>query len=142
MCWGHIEPEHAFKLHDEFGPLVLGNLVEVVKTPLDGGQLVDLGQAEKIPILVTTLERNEEAAVGSRHLADDGPLAGAAAPCPRLQVNGFVGSPLAPYSTFESFVVGPANRIAHAGAVQAAETVFARQRSFGPLFITSRGGTP
>ena len=48
---------------------------------------------------------------------------------PRLQVNGLEGSPLDPRYTFESFVVGPANRMAHAGAVQVA--CHARGLDFG-----------
>jgi chromosomal replication initiator protein len=59
---------------------------------------------------------------------------------PRTQVNGFEGSPLDPRYTFESFVVGPANRMAQAGAIQVAETVFAEHRGFNPLFIHSGVG--
>ena len=59
---------------------------------------------------------------------------------PRIQVNGLEGSPLDPRYTFESFVVGPANRMAHAGAVQVAETVFAESRGFNPLFLHSGVG--
>ena len=44
----------------------------------------------------------------------------------RLQVNGLEGSPLDPRYTFDSFVVGASNRMAHAGATQVADTVFAR----------------
>jgi chromosomal replication initiator protein len=55
-------------------------------------------------------------------------------------VNGLEGSPLDPRYTFDSFVVGPANRMAHAGAVQVAETVFAEHRGFNPLFLHSSVG--
>jgi chromosomal replication initiator protein len=58
----------------------------------------------------------------------------------RSQVNGLEGSPLDPRYTFESFVVGPANRMSHAGAVQVAETVFAESRGFNPLFLHSSVG--
>ena len=58
----------------------------------------------------------------------------------RVLVNGLEGSPLDPRYTFESFVVGPANRMAHAGAVQVAETVFAESRGFNPLFLHSGVG--
>ena len=58
----------------------------------------------------------------------------------RLQINGLEGSPLDPRYTFESFVVSPANRMAHAGAVQVAETVFAESRGFNPLFLHSGVG--
>jgi chromosomal replication initiator protein len=59
---------------------------------------------------------------------------------PRQMVNGLEGSPLDPRYTFDSFVVGPANRMAHAGAVQVAETVFAEHRGFNPLFLHSSVG--
>ena len=41
----------------------------------------------------------------------------------RTHVNGFEGSPLDPKYTFDSFVVGQANRMAHAVATQVADTV-------------------
>jgi chromosomal replication initiator protein len=58
----------------------------------------------------------------------------------RIQVNGLEGSPLDPRYTFESFMVGSANRMAHAGATQVAETVFADERGFNPLYIHSAVG--
>jgi chromosomal replication initiator protein len=58
----------------------------------------------------------------------------------RTQVGGFEGSPLDPRYTFESFAVGPANRMAHAGATQVAETVLSDSRGFNPLFIHSAVG--
>ena len=58
----------------------------------------------------------------------------------RTQVNGLEGSPLDPRLTLESFVVGAANRMAHAGATQVAETVLNEERSFNPLFIHSNVG--
>ncbi|MBS0242597.1 MAG: chromosomal replication initiator protein DnaA [Proteobacteria bacterium] len=59
---------------------------------------------------------------------------------PRQLVNGLEGSPLDPRYTFDSFIVGPANRMAHAGALQVAETVFAESRGFNPLFVHSGVG--
>jgi chromosomal replication initiator protein len=59
---------------------------------------------------------------------------------PRIQVNGLDGSPLDPRYTFDSFVVGAANRMAHAGATQVAETVLAEHRGFNPLYIHSGVG--
>ena len=53
----------------------------------------------------------------------------------RTHVNGFEGSPLDPRYTFDSFVVGPANRMAHAAATQVAETVLAEERGFNPLYL-------
>src|SRR5690606_20170075 len=58
----------------------------------------------------------------------------------RTQVGGFEGSPLDPRYTFESFAVGPSNRMAHAGATQVAETVLSDSRGFNPLFIHSAVG--
>jgi chromosomal replication initiator protein len=58
----------------------------------------------------------------------------------RTQVGGFEGSPLDPRYTFESFVVGSSNRMAHAGATQVAETVLNEVRSFNPLYIHSSVG--
>ncbi len=58
----------------------------------------------------------------------------------RTAVNGFEGSPLDPRCTFDNYVVGPANRMAHAAAIQVAETVFADERGFNPLFIHSAVG--
>ena len=58
----------------------------------------------------------------------------------RIQVNGLEGSPLDPRYTFDSFVVGTSNRMAHAGATQVAETVFADERGFNPLYIHSAVG--
>jgi chromosomal replication initiator protein len=50
------------------------------------------------------------------------------------------GSPLDSRYTFESFVVGSTNRMAHAGAVQVAETVLAEQRNFNPVVIHAAVG--
>ncbi len=61
-------------------------------------------------------------------------------PAARTQVGGFEGSPLDPRYTFDSFVVGPANRLAHAGATQVAETVMNNNPGFNPLYIHSSVG--
>ena len=58
----------------------------------------------------------------------------------RTHANGFEGSPLDPRYTFDSFVVGPANRMAHAAATQVAETVLADDRAFNPLYLHSNVG--
>lgn len=58
----------------------------------------------------------------------------------RTHVGDFEGSPLDPRYTFESFAVGPSNRMAHAGANQVAETVLSDNRGFNPLFIHSAVG--
>jgi chromosomal replication initiator protein len=76
------------------------------------------------------------ASIGIRHLAPRPaqPALG------RTQVGGFEGSPLDPRYTFDSFVVGPANRMAHAGATQVAETVLSETRGFNPLYVHASVG--
>jgi len=56
------------------------------------------------------------------------------------QAAGFEGSPLDPRYTFDSFIVGAANRMAHAGANQVAETIFSDQPGFNPLYLHSAVG--
>ncbi len=58
----------------------------------------------------------------------------------RTSVGGFEGSPLDPRYTFESFVVGASNRMAHAGATQVAEAVLGDVPGFNPLYIHSSVG--
>ncbi|HWB47288.1 MAG TPA: chromosomal replication initiator protein DnaA [Hyphomicrobiaceae bacterium] len=79
---------------------------------------------------------------GKTAAASEGPGTGprrpAIAPVPamaRTHVNGFEGSPLDPRYTFDSFVVAPSNRMAHAAATQVAETVMAEGRGFNPLYL-------
>ena len=56
------------------------------------------------------------------------------------QAGGFEGSPLDPRYTFDAFVVGAANRMAHAGATQVAETLFSESRGYNPLYIHAAVG--
>lgn len=58
----------------------------------------------------------------------------------RTNVGGFEGSPLDPRYTFDSFVVGSANRIAEAAARQVAETVLGDAPGFNPLYIHGHVG--
>ncbi|MFM1814279.1 MAG: hypothetical protein RLZ98_974 [Pseudomonadota bacterium] len=58
----------------------------------------------------------------------------------RTFAGGFEGSPLDSRYTFESFVVGSANRMAHSGALQVAETVLGGGCGFNPLFLHSSVG--
>jgi chromosomal replication initiator protein len=62
------------------------------------------------------------------------------APAGRTSVGGFEGSPLDPHHTFDNFVVGTSNRIAHAGAIQVAETILSDSPAFNPLYIYSSVG--
>lgn len=61
-------------------------------------------------------------------------------PAGRTGIGGFEGSPLDPRYTFESFVVGGSNRMAHAGATQVAETAVGETPGFNPLYIHSAVG--
>ena len=68
------------------------------------------------------------------------PRAIAQQPLGRTQVGGFEGSPLDPRYTFDSFVIGTSNRMAHAGAAQVAEMVMSETPPFNPLYIHSSVG--
>jgi chromosomal replication initiator protein len=61
-------------------------------------------------------------------------------PAQRTSAGGLEGSPLDPRYTFDSFVVGAANRMAHAGATQVAETVLTDAPGYNPLYIHSPVG--
>ena len=63
-----------------------------------------------------------------------------AIPTQRTAAGGLEGSPLDPRYTFDSFVVGTANRMAHAGATQVAETVLTDSPGYNPLYIHSQVG--
>ena len=58
----------------------------------------------------------------------------------RTSAGGLEGSPLDPRYTFDSFVVGSTNRMAHAGATQVAETALTESPGFNPLYIHSSVG--
>ncbi|HEY8194245.1 MAG TPA: chromosomal replication initiator protein DnaA [Hyphomicrobium sp.] len=61
-------------------------------------------------------------------------------PAQRTSAGGLEGSPLDPRYTFDSFVVGASNRMAHAGATQVAETVLTDTPGYNPLYIHSPVG--
>jgi chromosomal replication initiator protein len=63
-----------------------------------------------------------------------------APPAQRTSAGGLEGSPLDPRYTFDSFVVGAANRMAHAGATQVAETVMTDAPGYNPLYLHSSVG--
>lgn len=58
----------------------------------------------------------------------------------RTEYEGFEGSPLDRRFTFDSFVVGGANRLAHAAAWEVAESVFDQPLRYNPLYIHSAVG--
>ncbi len=76
-------------------------------------------------------------AYGAAGRAAARPPAPAAAARPALRPE---SSPLDPRSTFASFVVGSANRLAHAAALQVAEEHPAAERIFNPLYLNSGVG--
>lgn len=61
-------------------------------------------------------------------------------PVQRTSAGGLEGSPLDPRYTFDSFVVGASNRMAHAGATQVAETVLSGAPGYNPLYLHSQVG--
>ena len=61
-------------------------------------------------------------------------------PQTRTTAGGLEGSPLDPHYTFDSFVIGASNRMAHAGATQVADTVMTDNPGFNPLYIHSQVG--
>jgi chromosomal replication initiator protein len=58
----------------------------------------------------------------------------------RTGLDGFEGSPLDPRYTFQSFVVGAPNRLAHAAALQVAESAGEQPLKYNPLYIHARVG--
>ncbi|WP_083555762.1 chromosomal replication initiator protein DnaA [Hyphomicrobium sp. NDB2Meth4] len=90
------------------------------------------------------IEQSEPASNARNGVATDagqrGPMFVAPAPAGRTSVGGFEGSPLDPRYTFDSFVVGASNRMAHAGATQVAETALSETPGFNPLYIHSAVG--
>jgi chromosomal replication initiator protein len=99
-------------------------------------------------------DRGRPAAQQTARVRGDGPTAAvqqtlAPAPRPadiptrdgRTGVDGFEGSPLDNRYTFASFVVGAANRLAHAAALQVAESIASDQSlRYNPLYIHARVG--
>ena len=69
------------------------------------------------------------------------PALGRAQPSGSVRPAGpFDGSPLDQRNTFVTFAVGTSNRMAHASAIQVAETALAETRGFNPLFIHAAVG--
>ena len=97
---------------------------------------MELAQREPRP---ETTSRTPAPAPGTRSQAAIKPSAGPQ--LGRTSVGGFEGSPLDPRYTLETFVVGASNQLAHAGAMQVAETVrTGALSSINPLFIHAAVG--
>ncbi len=58
----------------------------------------------------------------------------------RTSAGSLEGSPLDPNYTFDSFIIGAANRMAHAGAIQVTETVLTDSSAYNPLYIHASVG--
>ncbi len=97
-------------------------------------------RAEIAPAATATEPLNGSRSGVASESAQRGPMFVAHAPVGRTSVGGFEGSPLDPRYTFDSFVVGSSNRMAHAGATQVAETALSDAPSFNPLYIHSAVG--
>src|SRR5262245_20104789 len=96
--------------------------VEVVlRQPGGGAGRPAVAQPEPLkPRDATAAETRMAASAEPLRLATVRPLGNIAG---RTSVGGFEGSPLDPHHTVDNFVVGASNRMAHAGAIQVAETV-------------------
>ncbi len=58
----------------------------------------------------------------------------------RTGCEGFEGSPLDPRFTFESFLVGNANRLAHAAALQVVDSAGEQTSRYNPLYLHAKVG--
>ena len=126
------------------------DLLECCAAEFAGAERVELalrqpGMAANRPAAAAATQAQRPRAVSGAEAAAPETRRVSASPGPgvmmgRTHVNGFEGSPLDPRYTFESFVVGPANRMAHAAATQVAETVLAEDRGFNPLYLHSSVG--
>src|SRR5690606_34743770 len=117
----------------------------------------ELGEASRLEFRVRQphipVDRQKAPAPQTRQARPTISTPGAATPSPhgrpseiilrdgRTGVDGFEGSPLDARYTFQSFVVGGANRLAHAAAFQVAESIGAEQTlRYNPLYIHARVG--
>ncbi len=122
-------------------------LLECCKSEFEGVERLEVvtrelgGSSARAPVEAAGIARNKTSLPAEP--ANAGPRRVSVGPGPallRTNVNGFEGSPLDPKYTFESFVEGKANRIAHAAAAQVAATVLDEQRPFNPLYLHSPVG--
>jgi chromosomal replication initiator protein len=125
-------------------------LLECCRAEFDGVERIDV--AVRTPGASGVVKPTAEARLGEATNA--GPEAQLRTPAPaqrlpqrlpqlpagRTMAGGLEGSPLDPRYTLDSFVVGSSNRMAHAGAVQVAETVMAGERGFNPLYMHASVG--
>jgi chromosomal replication initiator protein len=126
------------------------DLLQCCAAEFDGIERVDVALRQPSPVNGRTgsvpqgmgaprgkaLTGNEPVVTEARRAVQPGP----ALIMGRTHIGGFEGSPLDPRYTFDSFVVGPTNRMAHAAATQVADTVLAEERGFNPLYLHASVG--
>lgn len=115
---------------------ILDGVVDVDVEVREPGQQQSAAKAADAPSPAVTTQTTTRAVEPPRPISSN--LSSNAAG--RTQAAGFTGSPLDPRLTFDTFVVGPANRMAHAAATQVSETIFSDARSFNPLVIHASVG--
>ena len=124
-------------------------LLQCCKAELKSAAQIDVVLREPVAVSPNQLSEHpdphqqDQASVSSFDGARPSSLVSNGAPPPpqgRTFAGGFEGSPLDPRYTFESFVVGSTNRMAHSGALQVAETVLGQGCGFNPLFVHSTVG--
>lgn len=118
----------------------LDDLLSCCQTELPELEAVDVSvRTHGRPVVQPAAPEPREA---SAQRAEPLPMPAALQPNPSVptMAGGLSGSPLDPRLTFDTFVVGPANRMAHAAATQVAETIFSESRGFNPLCIHASVG--
>lgn len=132
----------------------IDDLLACSRLEFKGAERVDVqlrqpgGQAFRVVANSAESQRNDMSALEHRTVpsssgegARPSPVRGSVMPTPsRIPAGGVEGSPLYPHHTFENFIVGAPNRLAHAAAVQAAETVMSGSPGINPLFFHSSVG--
>ena len=129
------------------------DLLDCCRAEFKGAERVEVMLRQPGGAAAARCNHGQEAQVGSDSGANGSPtnarpehgqrMAGFVPPTQsvgRTSVGGFEGSPLDPRYTFDSFVIGASNRMAHAGATQVAETALSDTPGFNPLYIHSSVG--
>jgi len=91
---------------------------------------------DTLPTQTAHASGNEHHKVGT----SASPVARRPAADTRTGCEGFEGSPLDPRFTFESFLIGNANRLAHAAALQVVESAGEQTSRYNPLYLHGNVG--
>lgn len=135
----------------------ISDLLECCQAEFKGAEKVDVKLRQPraatpppvAPVAEVTTPAKSASTSSARPMSRDavGTMTGIAASIPQLpqpgrttKVGDFEGSPLDPRYTFDTFVVGSSNRVAHAAATRVAESVGYESPGFNPLFIHSPVG--